>query len=635
MNTQTTASTGKSFAIGLGYGAAGSGNFTNLTSNYNDLFTSGANAAFATITSLNPTTTDLTTLAAWQDGTTGTGKDTPNSISSSPLFNSTTDLHIPNSSPLRNAGVTIGSVTDDFDGQSRPIGSGYEIGADEIADPTPFATSTETATATATETSTPTNTATDTPTPTATETFTPTATETATSTNTDTPTPLSTATETATATDTATPTDTPTATPTETNTATPTETATETATATSTATFTPTPMFEITGTVTYGNSIGLPAPPRYVPNVLISGAGSPAVSDTTGLAGTYVLTGFGAGSYTVTPSKSGQTGSISSFDAGRIAQYLTGNTSFSAAQITVADVSSNGNVSSFDAALVARYAAALGSPTGSTGNWIFSPVDRTYPSVTGSLSGEDYSALLMGETSGNYDPAGLRPALVGPERSSFVAAPRMVTPADNEVIVPVSVAGAANKGIISYEFDLRYDPAVIQPQANPVEIAGTVSSGLFVVTNAEQRGLLRVVVYGPTPIDANGLLLNLRFTAVGAPGSITPLTFERFMFNEGDPKIVATDGQLELSAAAPNQAELNGRLLTAFGSGLPNARVTLTDSTGKSRSVISDGFGVYRFGNLKVGQTYTISVEARNYAFTPITVSVTSQSVTADIIAAQ
>ena len=121
MNTQTTASTGKSFAIGLGYGAAGSGNFTNLTSNYNDLFTSGANAAFATITSLNPTTTDLTTLAAWQDGTTGTGKDTPNSISSSPLFNSTTDLHIPNSSPLRNAGVTIGSVTDDFDGQSRPI----------------------------------------------------------------------------------------------------------------------------------------------------------------------------------------------------------------------------------------------------------------------------------------------------------------------------------------------------------------------------------------------------------------------------------------------------------------------------------------------------------------------------------
>jgi hypothetical protein len=33
------------------------------------------------------------------------------------------------------------------------------------------------------------------------------------------------------------------------------------------------------------------------------------------------------------------------------------------------------------------------------------------------------------------------------------------------------------------------------------------------------------------------------------------------MFNEGDPLTVATDGEVELSAAASDQAEISGRLL--------------------------------------------------------------------------
>ena len=95
------------------------------------------------------------------------------------------------------------------------------------------------------------------------------------------------------------------------------------------------------------------------------------------------------------------------------------------------------------------------------------------------------------------------------------------------------------------------------------------------------------------------------------------------MLNEGDPATMASDGQVELSAAAPNQAEISGRLLTAMGQGVPNSRVTLTDTAGQTRSILSNGFGVYRFGNLQVGQTYTVRVESRRYAFTPLTVSVT------------
>ena len=189
-------------------------------------------------------------------------------------------------------------------------------------------TSCGTPTATATNTSTPTQTATNTSTPTATatNTFTPTAT----ATNTFTPTNTSTSTSTAT--------DTPTA----------------------TATNTPPAADFISGTVTYGNAIGAPAPPRAVSGVLISGAGSVNVSNTTDSSGYYVLNGFGAGSYTITPSKTGgQNGSVTAFDAARVSQYIVGGNPLTAAQQTVADVSSIGGISSFDAALIPRYAASL------------------------------------------------------------------------------------------------------------------------------------------------------------------------------------------------------------------------------------------------------------------------------------
>ena len=177
----------------------------------------------------------------------------------------------------------------------------------------------------------------------------------------------------------------------------------------------PTPTLAISGTVTYGNVIGAPTP-RFVSNVTISGAGSPNVFTTTAapgpIAGQYSLTGFGSGSYTVTPTKTGGVnGAISSFDAGRIALHVAGlpNPQLNATQLIVADVSGNGTISSFDAGQIARYAAGVPG-SGSAGTWIFMPVNRSYASVTGNVTGEDFVALLMGEVSGSWTNAGARPA---------------------------------------------------------------------------------------------------------------------------------------------------------------------------------------------------------------------------------
>lgn len=158
----------------------------------------------------------------------------------------------------------------------------------------------------------------------------------------------------------------------------------------------------ISGTITYGNAIGAPTPPRFVPNVQLTGAGSTGNSATSGSVGTYMLTGFGAGAYTVTPSKTGDVNGITSFDAARIAQHVSGSTTLTGNQLIVADTSGNGQVTSFDAAQIAQYAS--GGSGMQTGTWKFLPQSRNYETVTTAITGQDYQALLMGEVSGNWTP---------------------------------------------------------------------------------------------------------------------------------------------------------------------------------------------------------------------------------------
>jgi hypothetical protein len=104
---------------------------TTLTSDYNDVYTPGTGGVFGIVN-----TTESATLTTWR---TNTSKDA-NSISADPLFvnatgnSSAVDLHIQTSaapvSPVSNAGITIGAVTNDFDNNTRL--SPPDIGADEF-----------------------------------------------------------------------------------------------------------------------------------------------------------------------------------------------------------------------------------------------------------------------------------------------------------------------------------------------------------------------------------------------------------------------------------------------------------------------------------------------------------------------
>jgi hypothetical protein len=67
---------------------------------------------------------------------------------------------------------------------------------------------------------------------------------------------------------------------------------------------------------------------------------------------------------------------------------------------------------------------------------------------------------------------------------------------------------------------------------------------------------------------------------------------------------------------------VSGRVFTPEGYGLRNAIVTITDSTGMTRTARTTTFGYYTFEGIEVGGTYVISVGSKRYTFTPRTITV-------------
>jgi hypothetical protein len=70
-----------------------------------------------------------------------------------------------------------------------------------------------------------------------------------------------------------------------------------------------------------------------------------------------------------------------------------------------------------------------------------------------------------------------------------------------------------------------------------------------------------------------------------------------------------------LSSTAANAA-ISGRVTTADGRGIRNAKVTITgDSLPQMRVASTSSFGYFTFDGLQTGQTYVVTVNSKRYTF--------------------
>ena len=90
-----------------------------------------------------------------------------------------------------------------------------------------------------------------------------------------------------------------------------------------------------------------------------------------------------------------------------------------------------------------------------------------------------------------------------------------------EWVLPLEVSGLSGLGVLSYDLTVEYDATQVRPVTEaPVQTAGTLSAGMTVTVNAQQRGEMRVSGFGMVALRGGGTLLVLRFKGVGrGPGA--------------------------------------------------------------------------------------------------------------------
>jgi predicted RNA methylase len=173
-------------------------------------------------------------------------------------------------------------------------------------------------------------------------------------------------------------------------------------------------LFDITGNVGYfGNS-------NPVSDVLLTLTGDGNYSATTNPDGLYQYSSVLRGDYISTPSKNNDLGGLSGTDASRIARYPAGLFTLNCMEQIAADVSLNGSISGVDASRVARYSAGLITELNpEIKNWVFTPENiascpnwppigwidnRTYTDINADLTGQDFTAVRLGDVTGNWAP---------------------------------------------------------------------------------------------------------------------------------------------------------------------------------------------------------------------------------------
>jgi hypothetical protein len=183
-------------------------------------------------------------------------------------------------------------------------------------------------------------------------------------------------------------------------------------------------------------------------------------------------------------------------------------------------------------------------------------------------------------------------------------------------------------------FTLNFDPAVLSA---PVVTAGADTGGATITSNSAEivAGKLGILVDRPplTQFAAgNKRIVTISFDVAPIPPAATPMSFGSDVavtevVDGTSAPLAASFNASSVSLLMPTAAgvSVSGRVLSVTGSGLRNARVTLTSPSGRLYSAQTNSFGAFRIENVPAGEVYTLNAMLKGMRFSSRTVSVTDE----------
>ncbi|MCP5524934.1 MAG: S8 family serine peptidase [Verrucomicrobiales bacterium] len=283
---------------------------------------------------------------------------------------------------------------------------------------------------------------------------------------------------------------------------------------------------------------------RAVPNAQLRLLGTDVTDTATDTQGVFGFAGLPTGDYTLTVSKADDLSGISSLDASLILRQEAGLVALSEAQRLAADVNANSAITAMDASYVLEHVVGLRSLPfpGAGRNWRFLPESRTYAPLHADLTGQDFTAILIGDVTGNWgaDPDPARAvALAGQGGQGNSLSLRRQDLSDGAVRWWV-VANVTQSDLYALDLILTAsgEASLAGAQARVPDRAESFS----LASNASEPGSLRVAMASALPARGIVPLLNIDLPA----GSDLRLELGSFQANEGQVPLAADPDGLRL-----------------------------------------------------------------------------------------
>lgn len=295
-------------------------------------------------------------------------------------------------------------------------------------------------------------------------------------------------------------------------------------------------VYDVAGTVRFWNG------GTGVPGVLLALEGERVYTGLSDASGVYTVAGAAAGDYTLTPSKSDDVNGISAYDASLALQHDAGLITLLGHQATAADVNKNGVITSMDAFYILQKAVDLVTlPFPGAGVvWDFDPRSRSYTNLNADLTGQDFTAILLGDVSGNWSIAGsqgLNTLAQGPVTLTVFGGP--ISPSG--LTTATIWLDAPNVPVYSLDLTLAYSST----RASAVSVQpGSLASAFMSSANLNQPGRVLLALAGALPISGRGELVILTFQMTTQSSEGTELIWIRGDVNEGNVPAHLINGRL-------------------------------------------------------------------------------------------
>lgn len=181
--------------------------------------------------------------------------------------------------------------------------------------------------------------------------------------------------------------------------------------------------------------------------------------------------------------------------------------------------------------------------------------------------------------------------------------------------------GGEKRVMFSFAFNqsVFLNPVVsLSPQAQ-------VGSTLTTDMSEAAQGRIGIIIDSPAayPTGTHRLVTVVFHTSQTAPAGAYPISYVAtpipFEIRDVNGNLLPWwfERGVIVSTTSSAGVEVSGRVLTADGRGLRNARVSIVDASGGRRTVTTGSFGNYRFDDIEAGGTYVVTVDSKRYSFAP------------------